>query len=223
MALGCRSRSRGCPPPARIAARWPSQRPSAVHRRRCGLTERPRGAHQPVDRASRPPPRLRLASGAPGAGSDHVSPWSLPSLGLSWVFAPPPFYRRVSTPRHPEERLSGCSSQPQRLVPSSRFRTTSTAFATRRVRACCSPVPDLGFVEFVCADAEHNSRELHADRAETPPDATPSEGFPSSIAVPRHRGRCPLVVRHPLRRAGFPPPQCRHCGVRERARRPRHP
>jgi hypothetical protein len=54
----------------------------------------------------------------------------------------------------------------------------------------------------------------------SPPNATPFEGFPSSAAVPRHRGRYPPAVRRlhacPCgRTCGFAPHRCHHRWVDE--------
>lgn len=37
-------------------------------------------------------------------------------------------------------------------------------------------------------------RVAHASTGSIPGGAPPFEAFPSSIAVPRHRGRCPLAI-----------------------------
>jgi hypothetical protein len=203
---GCRSRSRGKPPPARIAARWPSQRPSLVHRRRCELTELPRGAHPSGQRLigrlldfTSPPARP-----APGRTTQFVVP---PPLGLA---SKVPLLRtlRVRSLQKTDRNRpsSGCGCQPQRPGPSSRFRTTSTSCTTHGRRASCSPVTDMGFdgLDF----AHHRDRALAGrvvECAETSPIATPSKGFPSPAAVPRHRGRCPPVVRRILTEVGTLP------------------
>jgi hypothetical protein len=89
-------------------------------------------------------------------------------------------------------RADGC--QPPALVPPSWFLPTSTACSTLRLRACCIPLPVLGFAAFPVA----NDRRLPKESRTTVPfPATrfvPFEGFPSSTAVPHHCGRCPLAV-----------------------------
>jgi hypothetical protein len=79
-------------------------------------------------------------------------------------------------------------------VPPSRFLTTLTACSTRRLRVYCTPLPARGSSRFP-SHATSLSEDSPGPRTRSPRCGfTPLEGSPSSAAVPRHRGRCPLVV-----------------------------
>jgi len=63
-------------------------------------------------------------------------------------FAPPSTSRGASTPALRIRRASVSRSHPRNRVPSSWFRTTSTVSAAPCSRACCIPLPILGFAAF---------------------------------------------------------------------------
>jgi hypothetical protein len=166
------------------------------------------------------------SSGPSGLGSPSeyspVAPVGYPtsSLGIrerssriapGTAHPPPPTCHRASTPARalrPVPRFRG--NHPRNPVPSSWFRTTSTVSSARRSRACCIPLPVLGFVAF--RDHRVPGRLLDESRGRRecrlPPrdDFTPLEGFPSTTAAPRHRGRCPLAVPPDPARRLRPPP-----------------
>jgi hypothetical protein len=97
-------------------------------------------------------------------------------------------------------------NHPRNPVPSSWFRTTSTVSSARRSRACCIPLPVMGFIAFLGslgfpAGPWTNPGAVGSADALPATIFTPLEGFPSTTAAPRHRGRCPLAV---------PPDSARH-------------
>jgi len=84
---------------------------------------------------------------------------------------------------------SGVSFRPRGFAPPRRFPPL------RKVRACCIPLPTLGFVAFPGYRDPRTCRSS-SERA-LPFPATPFIPFeecPSLVAAPRHRGRCPLAV-----------------------------
>ena len=91
---------------------------------------------------------------------------------------PPPFGRRAARLADP--------------VPSSWFCTTSTACSAAKLRACCIPLPTMGFVSF--PGFRFQTAEAVGERGPFPATHVPLEELPSSAAAPCHHGRCPLVV-----------------------------
>jgi len=90
-------------------------------------------------------------------------------------------------------RASVSRSHPRTPVPSPWFCTTSTVSSARRLRACCIPLPTLGFVTFPAVWRLLAHRRTGCWRRTThfPRRCfVPFEEFPSPTAVPRHRGRC---------------------------------
>jgi hypothetical protein len=135
--------------------------------------------------------------------SGRIAPGTAPT--------PPPTCHRASTPARalrPVPRSRG--NHPRNPVPSSWFRTTSTVSSARRSRACCIPLPVMGFAAFRAtgfpADSWTNPGAVGSADALPATIFTPLEGFPSTTAAPRRRGRCPLAV--PSGSAGHlrPPP-----------------
>jgi hypothetical protein len=175
--------------------------PSSVrrHRRRIhgNPTERLTGRCRTDATASTPSPRLRRARSR--AGSAHADP-SSPEIVPHRV----PLLRRArGCPLHGLVSSADRVVEPPRLpVPSSWFRTTSTAYSTRGVRACCSPVPDLGFAGFRHGPGVASEEASAVSALLT--SAIPSEGFPSPVAVPHHWGLLPSCRTSPTE-VGFAP------------------
>jgi hypothetical protein len=86
---------------------------------------------------------------------------------------PPPTCHRASTPTRtfrPVLRFRG--NHPRNPVPPSWFRATSTVSSARRSRACCIPLPVLGFVAFrgqkgLPRDDVHTPRRIPLDDSRT--------------------------------------------------------
>lgn len=117
-------------------------------------------------------------------------------------------------------------------VPPPRFLTALTACSTWVLRACCIPLPAMRFAVFPSRAARCTRRWPCAARVFPTTRLIPFEEFPSPAAVPRHRGRCPLVVaprlaRLPSRSRGIraPPLQASlaGCASRRLASRERAP
>jgi hypothetical protein len=79
----------------------------------------------------------------------------------------PPPKRRVTAAERPLPQAFPPASAPERpslqLVPSSWFRTTSTVSSARRSRACCIPLPVMGFAAFP-ADPHPEPDDRRTDR-----------------------------------------------------------
>jgi len=76
----------------------------------------------------------------------------------------------------------------------------------RNPRACCIPLPVLGFAGF---PPWRRRPKVGGARAFSPRRTHTPRRNPRVTAAPRHRGRCPLAVRHRASRALAPP----HCWV----------
>jgi hypothetical protein len=141
--------------------------------------------------ASSPSPRLRRARSR--AGSAFADP---SSLGI--VPHRVPLLRRArGCPLHGLVASADRVVEPPRPpVPSSWFRTTSTAFSIRGFRACCSPVPDLGFAGF-----RHGSGVPSEEASAV--SALPTSAYPSKVSLAGSRtpspGPAPLVSFVPHR------------------------
>jgi hypothetical protein len=111
---------------------------------------------------------------------DSPPPTSLPS-----VHSPEPTL--LPTRFGPEAACLGIPFRPRGFAPPRRFPPLE------RPRACCIPLPVMGFAAF---------------RAFALPATlfTPLEEFHSTAAAPRHRGRCPLAVPSPRARLFRSPP-----------------
>jgi len=130
-------------------------------------------------------------------GSDRIVPRSRGgSIGLSWASCPSiDVARWCPLPPARSEEPSGFGdrgSHLRRPVPSSWFRTTSTASATCGFAGLLHPAADPG-VRRVSrpTDSRIGSEDPPASRSRLPRDALPLEGAPSIPAVPRHRGLMP--------------------------------
>lgn len=103
--------------------------------------------------------------------------------------APPPTRLLASTPgsgSHLLLRLSGATRGD--LDPSMRFLTAPTVCSARSLRACCIPLPALGFASF-CLVASHRPTTMGPRRV--PRSAPPLEECPPCVAVPHHCGHLP--------------------------------
>jgi hypothetical protein len=108
---------------------------------------------------------------------------------------PPSAWLPESTPARPRGRASASREPPSPHVPPSWFRTTSAVSSSGSSRACCVPLPILGFVAFPTG----STRFVKVRR----PLAEPNTAFPatfvslrrmsSTAAVPRHRGQSSAV------------------------------
>jgi hypothetical protein len=79
-------------------------------------------------------------------------------------------------------------------VPPSWFRTTSAVSSAHGSRACCIPLPALGFVVFRAPRSRSSEDELEA-LTHAPRDAVPPPGgYSPPTAAPRLRGPCPPAV-----------------------------
>lgn len=125
---------------------------------------------------------------------------------------------RALTPRRPRSaRSSAGPCHWTRPVPSSRFRTSSTASSARRVAGLLHPAsgPGVRVVSCVAGPIRRPEHRWHSPtRGFTPP-----EGHHPPAAAPRRRGRC-LPAVHPTPRApsSFASPLSRP-SVRSRLRR----
>jgi hypothetical protein len=79
-------------------------------------------------------------------------------------FAPPSTSRGASTPARRIRRTSVPRRQPRNRVPSSWFCTTSTVSAAPCSRACCIPLPILGFATFPASAARTTDRSRSPER-----------------------------------------------------------
>jgi len=154
-------------------------------------------------------PALCLPFGAPSTGrcarpgSGDPARLVPASRGVGALFSP--LHRmtcRASTPpgRSPV-RVDGASRR--HLVPSSWFLTTSTGSSARRLRACCIPLPILGFAAFRIRRVR-GPRVPGRRRRSSRRGSHPSKGCSPPAAAPRHRGRCPRAVGPPSRAASTP-------------------
>jgi len=111
---------------------------------------------------------------------------------------------RASTPTHVAVCFGPEENHPRNPVPSSWFRTTSTVSSARRSRACCIPLPVMGFAAFLESDSRSPAWQARPRREDRHPSSRRTSYPPkvsSTAAVPRHRGRCPRAVGHPSRSA----------------------
>jgi len=133
---------------------------------------------------------------------------------LGFARSPPSGRPRASTPGRDVTAASFGFEQPARsLVPSSRFRTSSTVCSARSARACCIPLPistsSIGFRRFLRSGVRRVSRPAIPTVGRLdPPGRSPQrkfplEGFPSSVAAPCRHGRCLLAVVRSVRRDLF--------------------
>jgi hypothetical protein len=109
--------------------------------------------------------------------------------------SPPSAWLPEFTPARPHGRASASREPPSPHVPPSWFRTTSAVSSSGSSRACCIPLPILGFVAFPSG----STRFVKVRR----PLAEPNTAFPatfvslrrmsSTAAVPRHRGQSSAV------------------------------
>jgi len=112
------------------------------------------------------------------------------------VYAPPP-----TSPLHVNSLTTlpppfGQLLPHSRRVPPLWFLTTPAGSSVQRPRVCCTPKPDE--VRYVSRFRAHRWPTEADDQWVLVPFPatrfTPLEEYPSSVAVPRHRGRYPLVV-----------------------------
>jgi hypothetical protein len=128
-----------------------------------------------------------------------------PTGRLSWGSSP---LRRSACPSplpaHRSAPSSGLATS--RCVPSPRFLTTSTASSTGTLRACCIPLPTMGFV---AVPLPLWPRANPVSQRQRPHDATTPRRSPHPTAVPRHRGRTPLAVPPCAHSTEVEPAHCR--------------
>jgi hypothetical protein len=171
---GRRAKARRCPSNRSGSGSYGLRRSlRGLPRRSAGPPRVSRTDRRAVAQAPRPtgPPDLRLPFGALERALE-------PKLLLSWdsSFAPPPtspmrVHSRGTSPPSARRCQAPHTFRPRGFPPPRRLAPRIGS------RVCCTPQPVLGFAAF---------------RARGPPrGAEPFEGFPSSTAVPRHRGRVP--------------------------------
>jgi hypothetical protein len=122
---------------------------------------------------------------------------SVPSSRTGWSSQPSslgfhaPFRRHASKRPLPEPTRRSTPSAPgchtESPVPSSWFPTTSTASSAPSSRACCIPLPTLGFAAFPSSACPVPPKRHLGMRTLFPATHTPRRTS-SSSAVPRHRG-----------------------------------
>jgi hypothetical protein len=124
--------------------------------------------------------------GAPATPAGTLAPGRVPAGSiLSWpcpLHASPPFVPDASTPTGGTDEsvraASGRGFHAPTPVPSSWFRTTSTAFSASGPRVCCTPLPAMRFAAFRAAGTD-----LRRDRRHRP---SPRRGHPTK-GSPRQR------------------------------------
>jgi hypothetical protein len=162
VSAGCLPRATVTPPkrPARwgkacpidVVARWPSPPPSAALAARSRRRAGPRGS---VDRAARSP--VKMCARAPrdlGAVFPDGDP--VRAARHRCRASSPGVVQRTPLHRTVEESTPGMASLPRlrdaatsrTLVPPTWFLTTSTGSSSSTSRACCIPLPILGFTAF---------------------------------------------------------------------------
>jgi hypothetical protein len=146
-------------------------------------------------------PKPRLAP-QPGSGADP------PSTDPVTRKRAPGVSRRASTPTYVAARF-GCKEPSLQLVPSSWFCTTSTVSSARRSRACCIPLPVMGFAAFLEAGSRSSTwqarswrevRNLPRDALHTPRRHHRLQPYHVTVAV----APLPLAI-DPARLVGTPP------------------
>jgi hypothetical protein len=180
-----RWRSRSCGFPRRSSAGFGSiglrRSLPAVSRFRCG-SKVFRPMHAGSFPSQHPPPRLHVAFGAPDMERDHPQPviranadqqttHGPVSLGLDPSKSPPPACPRRSTPGTVPEAATRVRDNRQCAfgpwLPSHSVLFRPRGFSPPRrlsphrgVRACCVPVPDMGFAAFLV----HQATETEVSR-----------------------------------------------------------
>jgi hypothetical protein len=166
-----------------VAARMAFAAPSVVFRAEApDLRGFPAPTAVPWRKRRGPPALLTFAS--PSERSSERWSRSSSSRGIR---------RRPSTdmtearPLPGDESPIGAALPGAALVPSTWFPTTSTASSAHRLAGLLRPAAGPGV--------------RRVSGRDPPRDAEPFEGFPSSTAVPRHRGRCPPAVTGEMSRS----------------------
>lgn len=95
---------------------------------------------------------------------------------------------------------------PRHPVPPAWFLTTSAACSAPGLRVCCAPLPVLRFIAFPAVAPAHSRKRRQLEPAFPATRSIPFEGFPSSAAAPRHRGRCLPAVTAAAQRPTRPKP-----------------
>jgi len=147
-------------------------------------------------------PKPRLAP-QPGSGADH------PSTDVGTRKRVPILCRRASTPAYVAARF-GCKEPSLQLVPSSWFCTTSTVSSARRSRACCIPLPVMGFAAFPEPDSRSSTWQARSWREDR---NLPRDALHTPRRHPRLQPYHVTVAVAPLPLAVDPldPPVCRRC------------
>jgi hypothetical protein len=158
-------------------------------RHRAGLRGLPRGPcrFRSSDRRQAPCSLAPLRSALSALGS--------PPPLMGFVHLRPSADAHIRCPLPVARRLPSAEQcQLPGPVPPPRFLTALTACSTWVLRACCIPLPAMRFAVFPSRAARCTRRWPCAARVFPTTRLIPFEEFPSPAAVPRHRGRCPLVV-----------------------------
>lgn len=179
-----------------VAARWPLQHPSCRHRHRCRLHRPKQSVCRLVDRIERPSrasltfdaPHTELIPGIP-EGTVAGTCWTGRSSSREIVRCPSSdVLARVHSPRaYARVRTAVCrprfSFRPCGISPLRRFPPQ------RKIRACCIPVPDMGFAGLQGSRRHHP--KANRTRSSFPPALHPSKVCSSSVAVPHRWGLLP--------------------------------
>lgn len=137
---------------------------------------------------------LHLASGCPAIRRRPLT-LTLGSSSSHGVFQRCPSIETGSARPLPDGCPSFGREMPlSRLVPSLPFLPASTVSAARPTQVCCTLHPILGFGPFWALVLDLASRRHRFPGTSPEPRFTPFRAFPSSTAVPRHRGPCPPAV-----------------------------
>lgn len=129
---------RGCRSPSPPSRPIPPARPPSIDGRRG-----PPGLRSPTEHVT----------SRPGRSKSTILPWDspAPSGHVTGGARQPPLHRHPRERPLPHDVPTVLRSTRDHLVdhvPSSWFCTTSTAFSARGSRACCIPLPILGFIAF---------------------------------------------------------------------------
>jgi hypothetical protein len=95
--------------------------------------------------------------------------------------------------------LFGTGLPPRVHVPPLSFLPTSAVYSAHALQVYCTLQPVVGFALFPISPSSDPRGSSAALRSSPSAPFTPFRAFPSPSAAPRHRGRCPLVIRLLLR------------------------
>jgi hypothetical protein len=173
---GCRSPG----PPSRLIP--PVRSPS------CDVERGPPGLRSPPE----------LVTSRPGRPKSTILLWDslAPSGRVTGAARQPPLHRLRGERPLPRDVPAALRSPRFHLddhVPSSWFRTTSTAFSAHRLRACCIPLPIWGSPRFTHRDPIPSANRRLRDHTHAPRDA--GSHPPEDVLLPIRRTASPRSSR----------------------------